>query len=103
MGRESRERRSRRRSHEYTTEPKVDGAVPPPPPHTSGRRMHLPQFNHNGHEVTPGIKPEGESGRRGFHPLKFFRICFRSSCTLSMLVNFLWPMVPVAIALVRTP
>jgi Ca2+:H+ antiporter len=61
--------------------------------------MHLPQFNHNGHEVTPGIKPEGESGRRGFHPLKFFRICFRSSCTLSMLVNFLWPMVPVAIAL----
>jgi hypothetical protein len=26
---------------------------------------------------------EAESGRRGFHPLKFLMICFSSSCTLS--------------------
>jgi Ca2+:H+ antiporter len=65
--------------------------------------MHLPRFNHNGHEVTPGIQPEGESGRRGIHPLKFLRICFRSSCTASKWVNVLWPMVPVAIALVSAP
>jgi hypothetical protein len=26
---------------------------------------------------------EGDSGRRGFHPIKFLMICFNSSCTLS--------------------
>lgn len=94
--RRSRDRRSRdgRRSQEYTTEPKHDGAAPPHRHH-----MHLPRYNHNGHAVTPGIEPEGESGRRGVHPLKFLKICFKSSCTLSMLVNILWPIVPVAIAL----
>ncbi|ODA77335.1 hypothetical protein RJ55_06963 [Drechmeria coniospora] len=42
---------------------------------------------------------EGESGRRGFHPYHFFRVLWRSSCTASMLVNLLWPVVPVAILL----
>jgi hypothetical protein len=46
------------------------------------------------------IRPEGESGRRGIHPFKVMAICFRSSCTLSKYVNFLWPVVPVALALV---
>lgn len=41
----------------------------------------------------------GESGRRGIHPLHFLRVCFKSTCTLSMLVNILWPFVPAAIAL----
>ncbi|KAF2665621.1 hypothetical protein BT63DRAFT_70084 [Microthyrium microscopicum] len=45
------------------------------------------------------IHPAGESGRRGFHPLKFVLICFRSSCTLSKAVNVLWPVVPFAFAL----
>jgi Ca2+:H+ antiporter len=96
-------RHSRRSSREYATEPKTEAMMPP---HSSGNstrhRGHLPQFNHNGHEVTKGIEPEGESGRRGIHPLKFLKICFKSNSKLSMMVNVLWPIVPVAIALVRT-
>jgi len=46
------------------------------------------------------IRSDGESGRRGVHPLKVVSICFRSSCTLSKYVNLLWPFVPVALALV---
>ncbi|KAL1598806.1 hypothetical protein SLS60_007948 [Paraconiothyrium brasiliense] len=61
--------------------------------------MHLPRFNHNGHQVTPGIEPEGESGRKGFHPFKFLMISFKSNSLISSCVNVLWPMVPVAIAL----
>ncbi|KAF2113240.1 Ca2+:H+ antiporter [Lophiotrema nucula] len=98
---------SRRSRDNYTTEPKSEATVPP---HSSGNGanhgLHLPRFNthgkpvnHNGHEITRGIAPEGESGRKGIHPLKFLRICFRSSSRMSLLVNFLWPVVPVAIAL----
>ena len=56
-------------------------------------------FNHKGHKVTKGIQPDGESGRKGIHPLKFLRICFRSTSKVSMAVNVLWPFVPVAIAM----
>ncbi|KAI5248636.1 putative vacuolar cation/proton exchanger 2 [Aureobasidium subglaciale] len=59
----------------------------------------LPEYNTNGHAVTKGIKPNGESGRRGIHPLHFLKICWRSSCTASKWVNVLWPFVPAAIAL----
>ena len=62
-------------------------------------KHHGHLYNHNGHKVTKGIKPEGESGRKGLHPLHFFRICFRSTSKASMAVNVLWPFVPVAIAL----
>jgi Ca2+:H+ antiporter len=44
------------------------------------------------------IKPAGESGRRGFHPLHFFRIVLRSASWISAAVNILWPVVPVALA-----
>jgi|TARA_R110002003_G_scaffold193_2_gene14921 Ca2+:H+ antiporter len=47
------------------------------------------------------MHPDGESGRRGFNPLKFLVISGKSSSTLSMMTNLLWPIVPVAIALVR--
>lgn len=57
---------------------------------------HLPF--HHGKKVTKGIKADGESGRKGFHPFHFLRICFRSSCTLSKYVNLLWPFVPAAFA-----
>jgi len=67
-----------------------------PAPH---HRLTLPTYNHNGHLVTKGIKPEGESGRSGIHPLKFLRICFRSTSSASMVVNVLWPFVPAAIAI----
>ena len=61
--------------------------------------MHMPVLNHNGHKVTKGIHPDGESGRGGVHPWHFLRICFRSSSYLSRVVNILWPFVPAAIAI----
>ncbi|EAL93060.1 hypothetical protein KXW98_007282 [Aspergillus fumigatus] len=45
------------------------------------------------------VDTAGESGRSGFHPVHFFAVCFKSTCTLSMLVNILWPFVPAAIAI----
>ena len=60
---------------------------------------NTPGYNHNGHKITKGIKPDGESGRSWIHPVHFLRICFRSSSTASKLVNFLWPFVPAAIAI----
>ncbi|KAE8348060.1 Sodium/calcium exchanger protein-domain-containing protein [Aspergillus coremiiformis] len=45
------------------------------------------------------IDTAGESGRSGIHPIQFFRVCFKSTCTLSMLVNVFWPFVPAAIAI----
>ncbi|KAF7719473.1 Calcium/proton exchanger CAX family protein [Penicillium ucsense] len=45
------------------------------------------------------VDSAGESGRTGFHPLHFFRVIFRSTCTFSMIVNVLWPFVPAAIAI----
>ena len=60
---------------------------------------HMPGFNHNGHKITKGIHPDGESGRWGVHPWHFLRICFRSSSHLSLVVNILWPFVPAAIAI----
>lgn len=65
----------------------------------SQHHMHMPGFNHNGHKVTKGIHPDGESGRGGVHPWHFLRICFRSSSHLSTVVNVLWPFVPAAIAI----
>ncbi|ETS82492.1 hypothetical protein PFICI_04368 [Pestalotiopsis fici W106-1] len=44
------------------------------------------------------VKSAGESGRRGLHPLHFFRIVWRSTSWLSRAVNILWPIVPAAIA-----
>ncbi|KIW06075.1 calcium/proton exchanger [Verruconis gallopava] len=89
---------SRRRSNPplpvmdpYATEPKhLD--------HEMGPRSASIPVN-QGKKITPGVRAEGESGRKGFHPLKFLTICFRSSCTLSKLVNVLWPFVPAAFAL----
>lgn len=60
---------------------------------------HNRGVNHNGHKITKGIKPEGESGRKGVHPWHFLRIGFRSTSKASMAVNVLWPFVPAAIAI----
>lgn len=59
----------------------------------------LPQYNHNGHKVTPHIHPDGESGRRGVHPFKALKVIAKSSCRASSIMNVLWPFVPAAIAL----
>ncbi|KAK0324108.1 hypothetical protein LTR82_004544 [Friedmanniomyces endolithicus] len=49
------------------------------------------QINHLGHVVTRYVHPDGESGRKYFHPWHFLRICFRSTSTASKLTNLLWP------------
>jgi Ca2+:H+ antiporter len=67
-----------------------------PAPH---HRLTLPTYNHNGHLVTKGIKPEGESGRSWINPWLFLKICFRSTSRASTVVNVLWPFVPAAIAI----
>src|SRR5271155_4769319 len=59
----------------------------------------LPVYNHNGHLVTRGIHPDGESGRRGFHPIHFVKVGWASSSSVSKSVNVLWPFVPAAIVL----
>ncbi|KAJ0369033.1 hypothetical protein COL26b_010625 [Colletotrichum chrysophilum] len=53
--------------------------------------------------ISSRIAHEGESGRSGFHLRHFLIVLWRSSCTASMLVNFLWPIVPVAIVLNSLP
>ena len=45
------------------------------------------------------VDTAGESGRSGVHPVHLVKVCFRSVCTLSMVVNILWPFVPAAIAM----
>jgi len=65
----------------------------------AGGNNALPTHQQNGKAVTPGIEPDGESGRRGFHPIQFLRICFRSSSTASKWTNLLWPFVIAAMVL----
>ncbi|EME43882.1 hypothetical protein DOTSEDRAFT_129213 [Dothistroma septosporum NZE10] len=57
------------------------------------------RVNHNGHKVTKGIQPDGESGRSWFHPLYFFRIIWSSSCAASKWTNLLWPFTIAALVL----
>ncbi|EEP76051.1 conserved hypothetical protein [Uncinocarpus reesii 1704] len=45
------------------------------------------------------VDTAGESGRAGFNPLFFLKICWRSTTPLSKYVNVLWPFVPPAIVL----
>lgn len=61
---------------------------------------HTPLLEGNGHG---GHHNEGESGRSGFSPRHFLGVLWRSSCTASMLVNFLWPFVPAALILHAFP
>ncbi|KAI1168270.1 hypothetical protein F5B18DRAFT_597751 [Nemania serpens] len=48
------------------------------------------------------VKTAGESGRRGIHPLHFFKIIWHSSSKISRAVNVLWPFVPAALAVYYT-
>lgn len=48
--------------------------------------------------TTRWIKPAGESGRKGFHPIHFTKISFKSTSRASLLCNLFWPVVPAAIA-----
>lgn len=73
-------------------------AAPDPVHEKPAKHGGLPLFNHKGHKVTRGIQPDGESGRKGIHPLHFFKITWRSTSDASRAVNVLWPIVPAAIA-----
>lgn len=77
----------------------VDPEVSTPPHANATKGGEIPRYNHNGHEVTRGIHPDGESGRKGIDPFHFLRIVWRSTSTASKFVNILWPFVPAAIAL----
>ena len=61
--------------------------------------LQIPGFERDGHKIRPKVQPDGESGRRGFNPAKFLKICWRSSCVASQWVNILWPVVPVAMVM----
>lgn len=82
----------------HTTGQDLELASSHEPKEANGHQHHHPRYNHNGHKVTKGIHPDGESGRRGVHPHHFLRISARSTSKISMIVNVLWPFVPVAIA-----
>ena len=64
---------------------------------TNGEGGH--RVNHNGHRVTSGIEPDGESGRKGFHPWHFLRVVWSSSSHISKWTNVLWPFTIAAMVL----
>jgi Ca2+:H+ antiporter len=82
-------------------------------PHSTGTgtgtsNSHDHPFHHAGAGGGGGgglltIHHEGESGRSGMHVGRFAHILWRSSSQVSMLVNVLWPFVPVAIILHYIP
>ncbi|KAK5660606.1 hypothetical protein OQA88_13170 [Cercophora sp. LCS_1] len=72
-------------------------SAPAPADHESTPLLPTAQ-SHAGHATNHHVS-EGESGRSGFHPTHFLTVLWRSSCTASMLVNVLWPVVVVAFAL----
>jgi Ca2+:H+ antiporter len=69
------------------------------PVHSDEKPQHHIDLHIRKHRLPRGVHKDGESNRRGFHPMHFFKIVFRSSSHFSMVVNILWPFVPVAIAL----
>ncbi|KAF4952389.1 hypothetical protein FGADI_6821 [Fusarium gaditjirri] len=69
-----------------------------PVPNTFSEHKKGEKRNHGNGKMSRYIKPAGESGRKGFHPIHFSKISFRSTSRASLLCNFLWPFVPAAIA-----
>lgn len=52
------------------------------------------------HNIIPShIHPDGESGRKGFHPSHFINVAWRSGSNAAKWTNLLWPFVIVAIVL----
>lgn len=56
-------------------------------------------MNHDKMGKLVRVNTAGESGRIGVNPLLFLEICFKSTTWMSMIVNILWPFVPVAIVM----
>lgn len=111
MERHSLDRRSsRRRRSSAQADQAQAGLMASNSPPPAGRDQYysiLP--THNNEKASAGsnssrrkmfrVDSAGESGRRGVHPIHLLRVCFKSTCTLSMLVNILWPFVPAAITM----
>jgi len=91
------------------TSPSGNGEKPVPGTSPSNTSLQLPI--HHGHTSVGSrtfsvwvrdivqVRPTGESDRRGFNPIKSAKIILKSSNWASRLVNVLWPVVPVAIAI----
>ncbi|KAK4156242.1 hypothetical protein C8A00DRAFT_41299 [Chaetomidium leptoderma] len=79
-----------------TTTPTTDNGLLNLPLHTTPLTKELTPAEKI--KRTFGVRPSGESGRKGIHPLIFLRNVFRSASWASRIVNVLWPVVPVAIA-----
>lgn len=69
-----------------------------PLPRPKSELLPVYEVNINGHRVTKYIAPDGESGRKGIHPIHFLKICWSSASAASRAVNLLWPAVPAAVA-----
>lgn len=91
--RHSRRSTSQQNRHNGSHDNSRDGILP-----TTEQRAHHHQ-SQSPHKVTPGVRPAGESGRRGFNPWKFFKITWISSSRACRACNILWPFVPAAIVL----
>ncbi|KAK5167177.1 uncharacterized protein LTR77_007907 [Saxophila tyrrhenica] len=91
QGTRNRSERNRKRNNTRNRSRQNDGS--------RAERGEAKQVNHNGHKVTPGIEPDGESGRSWFHPWHFVRICWRSSNHVSKWTNVLWPFTIAAMVL----
>lgn len=80
-------------SQPQSPEPQRTGSLLPT--HNNEKSLSSPKRRHK----LLRVDTAGESGRKGIHPIHFLQVCFRSTCTLSMLVNVLWPFVPAAIVM----
>jgi Ca2+:H+ antiporter len=65
---------------------------------SGSRSALLPPDKIQRRTVTIRIQPAGESGRKGIHLKRFFKICWLSTSRASRICNILWPVVPTAIA-----
>ncbi|KAF4982078.1 hypothetical protein FZEAL_2230 [Fusarium zealandicum] len=75
-----------------------DRSLPVPNTYNEHKRNRRSRTMDDSTTRTPWVKPEGESGRKGFHPLRFCHISFKSTSRASLLCNLFWPVVPAAIA-----
>lgn len=98
-------RRSEPRNREETTQQqqqeKVEqgqGAVLPQTEAGGERVLRNPHASYDGNHKW-FQQPDGESGRSWFHPLHFFRICWKSSSHVSTWTNLLWPFTIAALVL----
>jgi len=96
-------RRSSWRAHNVKVFQRKESATSPiseeEPPSKEQRDIEAAREPGPQPKTTKHIEADGESGRKGFHPLKFLQICWRSSCTASRYTNVLWPFTIAAMVL----